>query len=97
MKRLRRLWLGEPPLGEAFWTCAITGGLALNLANSVLILITVERQWVALLVGYGPTIPYNIVAAVGVWRSAARYRGPGIHAYLARLAVMIVMLVLTLT
>ncbi len=99
MNKLRRLWLGELPLDEAFWTWAITGGLGLNLASSAmfLVLITTERPWAALLVGYGPTIPYNIMAVVGVWRSAARYRGPGAHADLARLTVMIVMLVLTLT
>jgi hypothetical protein len=74
---LRALWSGELPLGEAFWTFAIGIGLLVNLITSVLLLtlISLDRPWAALLVGYAVPIPYNIVALVGVWRSAARYQG----------------------
>ena len=76
MAKLRSLWLGELPLGEAFWTWAIGIGL---------------------LVGYALSVPYNVVAVVGVWRSAERYHGPTGHAELARIATVIVMVLLSMT
>ena len=99
MKSLRSLWLGELPLGVAFWTWAITVGLVVNLTTSILFLamITADRPWAALLLGYGLSVPYNILAIVGVWRSAARYEGPVAHAEAARVTTLIVMLLLTVT
>ena len=99
MTKLRSLWLGELPLGEACWTWAIGVGLLVNLITSglFLALITVDRPWAALIAGYALSVPYNAVALVGVWRSAARYQGPAEHADLARLATVIVMLLLTVT
>jgi hypothetical protein len=98
-RKLRSLWLGELPLGEAFWTWAIGIGLVVNLTTSVLFLalITVDRPWAALFVGYALSVPYNLLAGVGVWRSAARYAGPAVHADAARIAVVIVMLLLSVT
>jgi hypothetical protein len=99
MTRLRCLWSGELPLGEAFWTWAIGVGLLVNLTTSILFLalIGVDRPWAALFVGYVLSVPYNALAVVGVWRSAARYRGPAAHAELARIATVIVMLLLSVT
>lgn len=99
MRKLRSLWLGELPLGEAFWTWAIGVGLAVNVTTSALFLamISADRPWSALVLGYGLSVPYDIVAAVGVWRSAARYDGPAGHADAARFAVVIVMLLLGVT
>jgi hypothetical protein len=99
MAMLRSLWLGELPLGEAFWLWAITIGLVVNLTTSVLFLtlITHDRPLAALLFGYALSVPYNALATVGVWRSAARYQGPAAHADLARIVVSAVMLLLTVT
>jgi hypothetical protein len=99
MAKLRSLWLGELPLGEAFWAWAIGIGLLVNLTTSVLFLalITNDRPWLALLVGYGLSVPYNILAVVGVWRSAAHHDGPAGHAELARIVVVVVMLLLSVT
>ena len=99
MAKLRSLWLGELPLGEAFWTWAIGIGLLVNLTTSVLFLalITADRPWAALFVGYALSVPYNLLAAVGVWRSAARYEGPVGHAEIARIATVVVMLLLSVT
>lgn len=99
MERLRSVWSGELPLAEAFWTWAITVGLVVNLTSSglFLALISVDRPWAALLVGYGLSVPYNVLASVGVWRAAAHYRGPAALAELARIATLIVMLLLTVT
>jgi hypothetical protein len=99
MSNLRALWSGELPLGEAFWTFAIGIGLLVNLTTSgaFLALIMVDRPWAALFVGYVLSVPYNVVALVGVWRSAARYEGEAIHADLARIVTLVAMLLLTVT
>ena len=99
MAKLRSLWSGELPLGEAFWTWAISVGLVVNLVTTVLFLtmITLDRPWAAMFFGYAPSVPYNALATVGVWRSAARYEGPAAHADLARIATSLVMLLLTVT
>jgi hypothetical protein len=99
MTKLRALWSGELPLGEAFWTFAIGIGLLVNLITSVLLLtlISLDRPWAALLVGYAVPIPYNIVALVGVWRSAARYQGQAGYADLARIVTLLVMVLFSVT
>ena len=99
MRKLRALWSGEVPLNEAFWTFAIGIGLLVNLSTSAafLALISFDRPWAALFVGYVLSVPYNVVALVGVWRSAGRYQGPALHADLARILTLVAMLVLSLT
>jgi hypothetical protein len=99
MRKLRALWSGDLPLGEAFWTFAIGIGLLVNLSTTALFLalITADRPWAALFVGYVLSVPYNVVALVGVWRSAARYQGTRVHADLARIVTPVVMLLLSLT
>jgi hypothetical protein len=99
MKKLRSLWLGKLPLSEAFWTWAIGVGMLVNLTSSTLFLamITADRPWAALLFGYALSVPYNLLAVVGVFRAAGRYQGPASHADLARIVTIIVMLLLTVT
>jgi hypothetical protein len=99
MAKLGALWRGELPLDEAFWTWAIGIGLVVNLTTSILFLalITADRPWAALFVGYALSVPYNVLAGVGVWRSAARYDGPTLHAELARIGTVVLMLVLSVT
>ena len=94
-----RLWRGELPLGEAFWTYAVGVALAVNLITSLLFLVLIswDRPVAALFVGYALSVPYNIVALVGVWRSAARYEGARIHADLARIVSLVGMVLLSLT
>jgi hypothetical protein len=48
-------------------------------------------------VGYAFSIPYNIVALVGVWRSAARHNGLALHADLARWTSLILLTILSMT
>lgn len=99
MKALGDLWRGDLPLGAAFWTFAVTIGLAVNVTTSILFLILIANDLAlpALVVGYGLSLPYNLVAVVGVWRSAARHDGPEVQADLARGAVLVLMAVLSLT
>lgn len=80
---LGRLWRGELPLIEAFWTWAALGTLLLWLAG--LALVAVGLGIVALPVRIALSV-YCIAAARGVWRSAGNYRGPRRWAVLARTA-----------
>jgi hypothetical protein len=96
---LRRLWHGDLPLGEAFWTWAVTGGIAVNVVTSFffLMFMTMEQTLLAVLFGYGLSIPYNIAATVGVWRAAAREPADRGRADIYRMATLILMLLLTVT
>ena len=99
MKKVRALWTGELPLAEAFWTYAVSIGLTVNVVTSLLFLalITADRPLAALFVGYVCSVPYNLVAVVGVWRSAARHQGERAHAELARIVTLIGMILLSFT
>ena len=99
MSGLGRLWRGDLALPDVFWTWAVFGGLAINLASSAvfLFLIMADRPLAAFAAGYGPSLPYNGVVAIGVWRSADRYRGERRWAELARIVTVAGMVVLSLT
>lgn len=99
MDQLGRLWQGDLRLGDVFWNWAVFGGVLVNLVTSVLflILISLDRPWLAFIIGYVFSVPYNLVVVVGVWRSAARHRGSRLHADLARWAAVILMSILSLT
>jgi hypothetical protein len=99
LRSLHRLWAGDLPLREAFWTWALVGGLAVNIVTSLLFLtlVTLERPILALLIGYGCSVPYNVVALVGVWRAADRHRGdPGL-VVAARIIAAVGLTILSLT
>jgi len=87
------------PLVRAFWTYAVLLGVAVNVLTSgaFLALVAADQPFAALAVGYGLSIPYNIVATVGVWRAARRYDGDPAHAQLARVVTLVGMLLLSLT
>lgn len=69
------LWRGEVPLGEAFWVWAVLGAAVVNFGTSALFLalVSMEMALLAWIAGYALSIPYNVLALVGVWRSAERY------------------------
>lgn len=96
---LGRLWRGELPLPEAFWTWAVTIGFIVNALTSVAcyaLLIADEAFW-ALVIGYLPSVPYNIVAAVGVLRSSRRADADPAFARFARVVIIPVMVLLSVT
>ncbi len=92
MNGIRRLWRGELPLTEAFWTWAVSIGLLINVGALLisLILVTEDRAVAALVVGYGIPVPYNFVATVGVWRSATHHPDRS-RAVTARIVTVIMM------
>lgn len=94
-----RLWRGELPLAEAFWTWAVVGGLLVNAVTTGATLALVARDLpvLALIVGYAPSIPYNVLVTVGVWRSAEAHRGERLWAELARVGTLAAMVLLSVT
>lgn len=99
MKKLVSLWQGHLPLRDAFWDWVVLGGLLVNVTTSILLLVllTYDQPWAALIVGKGCSLPYNFLVTVGVWRSAMRHDGPAMQADAARIATLILMTVLSLT
>ena len=99
MNALKRFWNGELALPAAFWNWAVFGGLIVNLTSSAafLFLIMAERPVTAAIAGYGFSVPFNVVALVGVWRSAARYDGDQKWAETARLVTVVAMLFFSVT
>lgn len=87
------------PLAEAFWTWAVLVGLLVNILTTMgfLWLMMAEQRLAAFIVGYACSIPYNIVVAVGVWRSAGRPDADPRWAGAARLAAVLGMTILSLT
>ena len=99
MTSVYRLWRGELPLPDAFWNWAVLGGVVVNVASSglFLFLVMADRPIAALIAGYAPSIPYNIIVSVGVWRSAGHYTGERRWADLARTVTVIGMVLLSVT
>ena len=77
MPDLGRLWRSEFALPDTFWSWTFFGGLAVKAASSALfvLLIDTDRTVLTLIAGYGPSVPYNVVVTMGLWRSAKHYQG----------------------
>ncbi len=99
MGRLIKLWRGELPLFNAFWDFAVIGAVIVNGLTSVLffVLLMNDRPWTAFVAGYAISVPYNLVAAVGVWRSAGRYQGDPKWATAARIVSAVGLAILSAT
>lgn len=97
--KLPRLWRGEISLETAFWSYAVVGGIALNAATSLafLVLVTMDLPGAALIAGYVPSIPYNLIATVGVWRAAARKDADPEKAKLYPFVTVVGMILLSVT
>lgn len=91
---LGRLWRGDLPLAEAFWTHAIAFvGLAnLGATFATLVLLTAGVHPVIAVAVFLTPAPYGAVAVVGVWRSADRSRSP--NAAVARWTALVWWLVM---
>jgi len=88
---LLALWTGQIPLARVFWLHAILYGTLANLFSTILTFAALSAGAPAALgiaIHFLP-LPYNIVASVGVWRSAGRYRGNPAWATLARIFVVV--------
>ncbi len=90
MNELKDLWLGRLPLHIAFWRHAVGYGLALNLITTgamfALIALGVPVA-IAILAHFLP-LPYLVLAACGVWRSADRFAGSPAISQAAKIGVL---------
>lgn len=99
MGALGRLWRGAMPLADAFWTWAVAIGFVINGGTSIAcyVLLIADRPVAALIVGYLLSIPFNIVATIGVLRSSRRADADPALARFVRLVIIPVMVLLSLT
>lgn len=99
MSAIGRLWAGEMPLLDAFWIWAVLGGLIVNIVTSGLFVgfMMAERPILAVLFGYGLSLPYNFIATVGVWRAADRFAGDRRIAEGMRLVTAVAMILMSVT
>ena len=90
LRKLTALWRGEMPLQIAFWHYAIYYGLILNLAASTIsiVLLLNDAPFALVLVAHLIPLPYSVLTAFGVWRSAHRYGGSSKFAHFARFGVL---------
>ena len=96
---LKALWRGDMPLRVAFWWYAMLIGTLVNILASFAFAAANDfgiSTTVAFAVFLLP-IPYNLFAAIAVWRSAGRYAGPPIRAHLARVVIILWALVSSFT
>lgn len=94
---VKRLWAGDVPLGEAFWSYAVGYGLLLNVITSFTFTLMLIKgaAWYWLIPTFCIPLPYNTLVIVAVWRSADRYSGARHRAEFARFGTLLWMLALT--
>ena len=87
---MKRLWKGHLPLARAFWEYAVLYVALAHLSATAAAFGALAADLpTALVVGiFLLPLPYNVVAVVGVWRSADTYNGPRHWATLARVAAV---------
>jgi hypothetical protein len=90
MSELGRLWRGELSFARALWGYAVIFGLAINLLMSGLALAAYALTGSVVLLAalHLGALPYNILACVGAWRSAASMSASESQIVVARLAVI---------
>jgi hypothetical protein len=90
MSYAARLWRGDVALAHAFWRCGVAYGSLLNLMTTIVAfaLLAAGAAIPLVVLAHLLPLPYNVLVVVGVWRSAARYRGDVLWANLARVAVI---------
>jgi hypothetical protein len=96
---LGRLWRGELPVHDAFWTWAVLIAFLVNVSTTIAcyLLAIADHAVLALAIGYLPSVPYNIVAGVGAWRSASRPEADPLFARFVRIVIIPMMVVFSVT
>lgn len=98
IRTIVEFWRGGLPLGRAFWVWGVLGGGVVSLGATLLALLLLAAGapgWLAALV-FAAHIPWNLVLLVGVWRSAGRPEVSHTTANVARLAITVWVVALSL-
>jgi hypothetical protein len=90
LQRLGELWRGQLPLEIAFWHYAIYYGLIVNVVATTLsiVLLLLDAPIALAVAVHLLPLPYSVVTAFGVWRSADRYTGRRNFATFTRVGVL---------
>lgn len=91
MNAISEFWRGEVPLGRAFWLWGIVGGGMVSLASSLLAVAVLANGgpgWLAL-AAFAAHLPWNLVLLIGVWRSSEPQKVRKDIAQVARLAMVV--------
>jgi len=91
LRKLGELWRGQLPLEIAFWHYAIYYGLIINLAATTIsvILLLQDAPIAWFIVVHLLPVPYSVITACGVWRSAHHHKGQGGFATFTRVGVVL--------
>jgi hypothetical protein len=97
LTRIKTLWAGDVPLEQAFWDYAVIYGLSVNVLThfAFFALLVNDANTALVALAFALPVPYNVLVAVAVWRSAGRYPGSKKWAEWARVGTVIWMVVLT--
>lgn len=86
----RKFWSGEIPMPEAFWRFGVLYGTMFNVLVTLTALGLASAEvspWACAAVFLLP-VPYNVMAAIAVWRSASAWQGAPIWSQLARYGIV---------
>ena len=90
----KELWRGEQPLGRAFWVYFVMwwiGIFFLSFFVAAFFALIGLRPLVPV-IGAMSVLGYPLFAGIGVWRSANAYELHGFYPFLAKVAVLVVLL-----
>jgi len=98
VRALADLWAGRLPLGTAFWIWGVFVGLTVNFAATAatMAVLAAGLPGSAAVAVHLVPLPYNIITAVGIWRSAGNHDGARFWADMARVAAVALAVGLTL-
>lgn len=86
---LKHLWSGRYSLLVSFWVFGIAGTLLFWGLGGFLLRMNREPSLLAIAFAAAILTPYQLLCAVGIWRSATRYPGPRSYAVAAKLFVVV--------
>jgi hypothetical protein len=83
------LWRGRYSLGLSFWAFGIVGIVLINILIAGLFALTDAPPLLMIFAMGAVGWAYQVWVTVGIWRSAGRYSGLALHAYSARIVMVI--------
>lgn len=86
---LMHQWSGRYSLPVSFWVFGIAGTLLFWGLGRFLLELNAEPSLLAIAFAAVILTPYQLLCAVGIWRSAARYPGSRSYAVAAKLFVVV--------